>query len=160
MACLADEEVREKAPPAADAEYLGLGRGSRLPGRIRQGDRATVARLSGGEGHGHRCPRWDPGSGRVGRSAGGRALDPDAVTLAVVASVRHSDTGYDRLLMSGIPRAQAREQVRSEIQRVLDVWRATDGDGGSTAGLSHLIPSLSSDIICDVALVHRTGAGG
>ena len=29
------------------------------------------------------------GSGRVGRSAAGRALDPDAVRLAVVASVRH-----------------------------------------------------------------------
>jgi hypothetical protein len=49
------------------------------------------------------------------------------VTLAVVASVRHSDTGYDQLLMSGIPRAQAREQVRSDIQRVLDVWRGLDG---------------------------------
>jgi hypothetical protein len=30
--------------------------------------------------------------------------------------------------MSGIPRAKAREQVRSEIQRVLDAWRAPDGD--------------------------------
>jgi hypothetical protein len=63
------------------------------------------------------------GSGRVGRSATGRALDPDAVTLAVVASVRHRDTGYDQLLMSGVPRAEARHQVRSDIQRVLDVWR-------------------------------------
>jgi hypothetical protein len=27
------------------------------------------------------------------------------VTLAVVASVRHGDTGYDQLLMSGVPRA-------------------------------------------------------
>jgi hypothetical protein len=32
------------------------------------------------------------GSGRVGRSAAGRALDEQAVTLAVVASVRHQDT--------------------------------------------------------------------
>ncbi|WP_373871493.1 DUF2293 domain-containing protein [Actinoplanes utahensis] len=43
------------------------------------------------------------GSGRVGRSAAGRALDPDAVTRAVVASVRHEDTGYDEMLMSGVP---------------------------------------------------------
>lgn len=31
------------------------------------------------------------GSGRVGRSAAGRALDPEAIELAVVASVRHVD---------------------------------------------------------------------
>ena len=47
------------------------------------------------------------GSGRVGRSAAGRALDKDAVTLAVIASVRHLDTRYDALLMSGIPRDAA-----------------------------------------------------
>ena len=41
------------------------------------------------------------GSGRIGRSAAGRALDPDAVRLAVAASVRHADTRYDELLMAG-----------------------------------------------------------
>ena len=35
------------------------------------------------------------GSGRVGRSADGRALDERAVGLAVVASIRHEDTDYD-----------------------------------------------------------------
>ena len=69
------------------------------------------------------------GSGRVGRSAAGRALDPEAVTLAVVASVRHSDTGYDQLLMSGIPRAEARDRVRSDIQGVLEAWRRSDKSG-------------------------------
>lgn len=39
------------------------------------------------------------GSGRVGRSAAGRILDPDAVSLAVAASVRHADTDYDALLV-------------------------------------------------------------
>ena len=43
------------------------------------------------------------GSGRVGRTAAARALDENAITLAVVASVRHLDTDYDRLLMSGVP---------------------------------------------------------
>jgi hypothetical protein len=33
-----------------------------------------------------------------------RALDENAVTLAVVASVRHDDTPYDELLMAGAPR--------------------------------------------------------
>jgi hypothetical protein len=63
------------------------------------------------------------GSGRVGRSAAGRALDPEAVTLAVVAAVRHGDTGYDDLLMSGTRRAEARALVSDEVVRVLDSWR-------------------------------------
>jgi hypothetical protein len=62
------------------------------------------------------------GSGRVGRSAAGRSPDEKAVTLAVVASVRHEDTQYDSLLMSGIPREEARDQVRPEIDRTLDAW--------------------------------------
>jgi hypothetical protein len=63
------------------------------------------------------------GSGRVGRSAAGRALDETAVRAAVVASVRHEDTGYDALLMSGVPRADARERIRADVDRVLDRWR-------------------------------------
>jgi hypothetical protein len=63
------------------------------------------------------------GSGRVGRSAAGRALDEDAITLAVVASIRHQDTGYDALLMSGMPRDAARDRVRRAIDLVLDAWR-------------------------------------
>ncbi len=64
------------------------------------------------------------GSGRVGRSAAGRALDKEAITRAVVASVRHEDTGYDELLMSGIPREVARDKVRAAIDRVLASWAA------------------------------------
>jgi hypothetical protein len=63
------------------------------------------------------------GSGRVGRSAAGRALDPKAIEPAVAAAVRHEDTRYDQLLMSGVERAQARAQVAAEVARVLDGWR-------------------------------------
>jgi hypothetical protein len=70
------------------------------------------------------------GSGRVGRSAAGRALDPEAVTLAVVSSVRHRDTRYDLLLMSGVERAEARAQVRSDVERVLDEWRSVVSNTG------------------------------
>jgi hypothetical protein len=63
------------------------------------------------------------GSGRVGRSAAGRALDEDAIVLAVVASVRHQDTGYDKLLMRGVPREVARERVAPDIDEVLAAWR-------------------------------------
>ncbi len=62
------------------------------------------------------------GSGRIGRSAAGRALDPDAVRLAVAASVRHADTDYDELLMSGVDRETARRQVRERVEDVLRAW--------------------------------------
>lgn len=65
------------------------------------------------------------GSGRIGRSAAGQSLDPEAVALAVAASVRHHDTAYDSLLMSGIPRAEARGQIRAKIEAVLAEWQAT-----------------------------------
>ncbi len=75
------------------------------------------------------------GSGRVGRSAAGRALDEDAVMLAVVASVRHQDTDYDSLLMGGLSRDIARAEVRPAIDRVLAAWREpsrrTAGDAGN-----------------------------
>jgi hypothetical protein len=63
------------------------------------------------------------GSGRIGRSAAGRALDPDAVRLAVAASVRHVDTDYDELLMSGVDRETARQRVSDSVEAVLDAWR-------------------------------------
>lgn len=63
------------------------------------------------------------GSGRVGRTAAGRALDPDTLELAVLASVRHQDTGYDELLMSGVDRATARDRVRDQVTTVLGQWR-------------------------------------
>jgi hypothetical protein len=68
------------------------------------------------------------GSGRVGRSAAGRVLDDNAITLSVVASVRHEDTRYDRLLMAGVPRIEARERVRDAVDQVLDAWRAGHPD--------------------------------
>jgi hypothetical protein len=63
------------------------------------------------------------GSGRIGRSAAGRALDEQAITFAVVASVRHQDTEYDELLMAGVPREEARARVRPDIDRVLAAWQ-------------------------------------
>ncbi len=63
------------------------------------------------------------GSGRVGRTAAGRALDPRVIELAVGASVRHQDTSYDDLLMSGLDRDAARAEVRDEVTRTLGSWR-------------------------------------
>jgi hypothetical protein len=63
-------------------------------------------------------------SGRVGRTAAGQALDPSAITAAAVAAIRHRYTRYDRLLMDGMPRYDAREAIREDVDRVLDRWRA------------------------------------
>jgi len=71
-------------------------------------------------------------SGRVGRSAAGRELDPAAVDLAVIAHIRHSHTDYDELLMGGTERLDARAQVREKIDRVLEKWRGRQANITST----------------------------
>lgn len=63
------------------------------------------------------------GSGRIGRSAAGRDLDPEALDLAVAAAIRHVDTPYDELMMNGVDRAEARARVRPEVERVIAGWR-------------------------------------
>lgn len=62
------------------------------------------------------------GSGRVGRSADGRALSEGAVTSAVMASVRHLDTQYDQLLMSGMSRHEARRRIAGAVEGVMRGW--------------------------------------
>jgi len=62
------------------------------------------------------------GSGRVGRSAAGRELDPRAIDLAVIAHIRHEHTEYDRLWMQGADRLDARARVRDKINQVLARW--------------------------------------
>jgi site-specific recombinase XerC len=61
-------------------------------------------------------------SGRVGRTAAGRALDEEALRAAVIAAIRHKHTKYDRLLMRGFDRKNARDAVRDDIDRVLERW--------------------------------------
>ncbi|MEV4114028.1 DUF2293 domain-containing protein [Nonomuraea sp. NPDC049695] len=119
--CLADEEVRLRR---------------RERDRVRRTEQdvefqarmaAEIARLFPG------CPEQraqeiaehagQRGSGRVGRTAAARALDENAITLAVIASIRHLDTDYDRLLMSGVPRMEARDMIREHIERKLEEFR-------------------------------------
>jgi hypothetical protein len=64
------------------------------------------------------------GSGRVGRSAAGRALEAEALNAAVVAAIRHRHTQYDRLLMQGHSRRDARDAVHDAIQLLHERWRA------------------------------------
>ncbi len=121
QACLADDESRARRRDrdaarraGADLELqarMAVEIGNLFPG-CPPGRADAIARHAA-----------QPGSGRVGRSAAGRALDPEALELAVLASVRHQDTGYDELLMSGLDRPLARDHVRDQVKAVLDEWR-------------------------------------
>jgi hypothetical protein len=59
----------------------------------------------------------------VGRSAAAKALDEDAIRLAVVAHIRHRETSYDDLLTGGYERGAARARVRDEVAAVLRAWK-------------------------------------
>ena len=118
--CLADEDARmrrrerdreRRADSDAELQARFVKEIARLFPGCPAGRAETIARHTS-----HR------GSGRVGRSAAGRSLDEKAITLAVVASVRHEDTDYDSLLMSGVPREVARERIKAAIERVLGGW--------------------------------------
>lgn len=68
----------------------------------------------------HACQKF---SGRVGRSAASKEFDPQAITLAVQAHIRHEYTNYDKLMMSGLERFEAREAVRGEVEYILNQWQ-------------------------------------
>jgi hypothetical protein len=68
------------------------------------------------------------GSGRVGRTEAGRNLDESALTLAVVAAIRHRHTRYDELLARGLNRVTAREQIASAVDEILTIWRSPSKD--------------------------------
>ena len=68
----------------------------------------------------HACRKY---SGRVGRSAAAKALDEEAVRLAVTAHVRHAETNYDDLLLKGTDRRDAREKVYQKVFQILDRWQ-------------------------------------
>jgi len=63
------------------------------------------------------------GSGRVGRTEAGRKLEEQALTLAVVAAVRHNHTDYDELLANGVDRAAARQRVADQVEAIMEQWR-------------------------------------
>jgi hypothetical protein len=119
--CLADAEARRRRR-ARDAR-----RRAREDVRFAEAFAAEIRRLFPG------CPADRArdiaahasvrGSGRVGRSAAGRALSETAVTSAVVASVRHLDTSYDQLLMSGVPRHEARRRIAAAVETTVRAWR-------------------------------------
>lgn len=118
--CLADADARARAREReaerraeVDQEYV-----ARFARRVRElFPQAPVgAEIAIAE---HACRKY---SGRVGRSAAAKAMDEQAVLLAVAAHVRHAQTGYDALLASGVERHEARRQVRDRVDAVLHQW--------------------------------------
>ena len=63
------------------------------------------------------------GSGRIGRTEAGRNLEESALTLAVVAAIRHKHTRYDELLACGTDRGTARERIAVVAEGILAKWR-------------------------------------
>lgn len=60
------------------------------------------------------------GSGRVGRTT--TTPEKEKVILAVEAHIRHVHTPYEALLRSGMPRLEARNKVREQVQTILAAW--------------------------------------
>jgi hypothetical protein len=68
----------------------------------------------------HACRKY---SGRVGRSATAKRFGEEAVHLAVIAHVRHTETRYDELLARGYERRDARAEVEDVVRDVLRKWQ-------------------------------------
>lgn len=123
--CLADSEVRDRRR-ARDAERRGAV-DERFVAELAAAVRAQFPRVPADRADRIARHAGERSSGRIGRTQAGRALDPDAVRLAVVASVRHHDTDYDELLSAGVPRLAARDRVRDDMDRVLAGWQHPEG---------------------------------
>ncbi|MES1186355.1 MAG: DUF2293 domain-containing protein [Myxococcales bacterium] len=67
----------------------------------------------------HACRKY---SARVGRTAAAKALDADAIDLAVRAHIRHAETQYDRLLARGADRHEARRTIAALVDEVARRW--------------------------------------
>ncbi len=121
--CLADAEsrerrrIREAARRAIlDREYVRqfAQRVRELFPRAPAGRERQIAE--------HACLKY---SDRIGRTASAKALDEQAVQLAVVAHVRHRETQYDALLAKGYERREARDEVQDAVAETLAAWKGT-----------------------------------
>ena len=120
--CLADHEARTRRRERESARRAELDQEyvRRFAGRVRElfpqcprGREKLIAE--------HACLKF---SGRIGRSAAARALDQNAVHLAVIAHIRHAETTYDELLAKGWERQDARAEVDEQVRGALAAWEA------------------------------------
>ncbi len=118
--CLADEDARaqRRIREAERRTELDLKYVKRFAERVRQLYPKCPSETATSIAE-HACAKY---SGRVGRSAAAKAFDEQAVRLAVVAHVRHVETPYDKLLMNGWDRFDARLSVEDTVRSVLAEW--------------------------------------
>jgi len=124
--CLADSEIRERRREREaerraelDEQYV-----KHFSERLRElfpgcptGREINIAE--------HACRKY---SGRIGRTADAKNFDAEAIRLAVIAHIRHTETTYDDLLAGGHERWEAREKVRGEVEQILDRWENHETD--------------------------------
>lgn len=67
----------------------------------------------------HACRKY---SGRVGRCAAAKDLAEEAIRLAVIAHIRHTETDYDQLLTRGCDRHDARLRIQGRVSEVIKKW--------------------------------------
>ena len=118
--CLADAEARRRRSEreALRREELDQQYVERFSRRIRELYPGCPTGRARGIAE-HACLKY---SGRVGRAAFAKKLDEEAVRLAVVAHLRHTETDYDEYLMKGYERWEARDLVREKIEQQLEQW--------------------------------------
>jgi hypothetical protein len=118
--CLADAEARDRRCQRNRERLAELDRAyvDQFAARIRElyphcpaGREQTIAE--------HACMKY---SGRVGRSASAKNLSEEAIDLAVIAHIRHTETPYDRLLQRCWDRREARADVASAVHRIRAQW--------------------------------------
>ena len=119
--CLADAEARSRRRKRNEARNAELDQRyiEAFAARVRElfpscpkGREQQIAE--------HACLKY---SGRVGRSAEAKRLDEEAVKLAMIAHIRHTETQYDELLLKGIDRKAARREIADQVGEIFDKWR-------------------------------------
>ncbi len=122
--CLSDNDAREKRKiretakrAVADREYI-----EQFTQKIKElfpscpkGREIEIAE--------HACQKY---SGRIGRSSMAKELEIRAVRLAVIAHIRHAETKYDELLMSGRRKKIARADIEDSLDEVLKKWERSN----------------------------------
>jgi hypothetical protein len=121
--CLADNGAEVRAPSKTSLQSMRAGQDRRFRDEFAAAIREHFPGCPVGRAEAIALHTAARTSGRPGRSAAERAVDPNAVLLAVVASVRHVDTEYGDLLVSGVGRELALARVHERVEDIVTAWR-------------------------------------
>ncbi len=119
--CLADVEARERRAERERERRAELDQGyvEQFAKRIRELFPACPLEREVQIAE-HACRKY---SGRIGRSAAAKDFDETAVLLAVAAHIRHRETNYDELLAAEWDRADARAEVKFQVDELMRRWQ-------------------------------------